>query len=119
MLLSQFLNCIIVITYSLQHLFVLSSFSALDCILTFLQAMGFSRIFLIVRSIRILLLSFTSSRLYSSEYCFRLYIYFKFSINFVIFSAYSLTHYDTMNDVRYFSYYIKSRQNHFPINIAD
>ena len=88
--------------YQIFFLFVLSSFSAIFY-LHFSRVTGFSRISLVIRFVRIILLSFISSRLCSSELHFGLSLYFGFSINFVIFSTSLLTQYHSMNTIRYFS----------------
>ena len=104
-------SSILLYLFVLFQIFVRSIF--VQCIrlcLHFSRVMGFSRIFLAIHYILIVFLSYLLSRLCSSELCFRLYIYLGFSINFIIFSKYSLTHYYTTNIVQHVSYYFKSGQ---------
>ena len=98
------LICLFTCLYSkFKFLFVLSSFCVI-LYLNFFRVTSFSRMFLFIRSIRIMFLSFTSSRLSSSELYFGLGLYLGFSINFflTIFYAYLLTQHHAINTIRYF-----------------
>ena len=63
--------------FYIRFLFVLSSFSAIFY-LHFSRVTGFSRISLVIRFVRIIFLSFISSKLCSSELHFGLSLYFGF-----------------------------------------